>query len=80
MLGTKPSQLDMLMSVATGDRYYSLPELKALILARFDRIVSECGLSARWREVPHHRQFKRKRSAHLWEYRVSPLVPDGMLL
>ncbi len=80
MIQAKLTQLDMLMSVATGDAYHSLPELKALILHRFDRIVSECGLSARWREVPHHRQFKRKRSAHLWEYRISPVAPDGFLL
>jgi hypothetical protein len=70
----------MVERVLTGDRYYSIPEVQALILQRFDRIVSQTSISARWREIDPHRKFKRKRSKGTWEHRVRATAPEGMLL
>ena len=70
----------MVESVLTGERYYSIPEVQALILARFDRMVSQTSISARWREIEPHRKYKRKRTKGTWEHRVVPVPMTGCFL
>ena len=70
---TRPlTQRERLAKIITGSRYWTLFEIQQECLTRFGSLDSETALSARFRDMPLDKRFKRVRhgTKNTFEYRL----------